>query len=68
MSTPRRARAAQPETMNESPASVMIAAGTMMLAFTIASGSRFGRMCRNMIRPLDAPITRAASTYAVPAS
>ena len=32
-----------------------------MLAFTIASGSRFGRMCRNMMRMLEAPTTLADS-------
>ena len=69
MSTPQEGEGGgSPKPRNATPASTMIAAGMMMLAFTIASGSRFGRMWRSMIRVFDAPTTRAASTYAVDAS
>ena len=40
----------------------MIAAAIASVAFTMIGPMQFGRMCRTMIRRLDAPDARAAST------
>ena len=51
-----------PKPRNDSVDSVTIATAIASVAFTMIGPIEFGRMWRTMIRELDAPLARAAST------
>ena len=51
-----------PKPRYESPDSARITPATSIIAITIISGRTFGKMCRRMIRPGEAPMTLAAVT------
>ncbi len=51
-----------PKPRNDSVDSATIAAATLSVRFTMIGPTQFGRMCRMMMRLLDAPDARAAST------